>query len=875
MKNFQTACHNFLVLFSNSFSLPSSILLSLLIALSVSAYSLSSNAAELAAQKNYTYMYYNNGYPTRLAGTRSPQVDANTTARKNPDVVFQTGYFSMMFDTDDLQIKGWDTFIGSDYMTALTAGVETFTPATLSLFVTVDNTRYQAVSSAVQSSNGEPAVRVIESGQFRKRIDHINVRLQHPSNGSLLAEAATLEITVWADRVIFHLDASTISNAVATEIVFVEPVTDTANNVNKKKSRRHKQKHKGNKVTLAVSPVASPLITKANALSYITEAKWKKNGVKLNTHFDQDANAIVIAIPSMPARYPADQGRLDEYVIRLTNPGKSAINLPLVFDEQTRPAGITGTTMLMVSDVNGSPLGHNIQISKNWHNAIKDKFVGPWLRGSTLVTLAAGESKTFRLRVVQGYWAKVPAAHTAQLSLIGWPSGGFNRGAWTWNQSALGAWGESITFDPSLHLANSFIADYRPALTTPIRNSKAHGWTENVGGAGFLVYRDAGDKFRHLKKIKTAYKRNGPNLSEVHYSGITDDNKIRVTYITRLGSTFDYSRHFHSFRYEFLDDVKQPKRLAFYQLAADYYKTAHFNDFYYGDHTGLQGRGENGIALKADNSIQKDKLVNKRKIDRAANGGKGYNGRLPFTDGWLTIADTHGNSGKTLAKANRGLILRSASLNGEKVDVYLHQYRSGWGSDPLGTNQTIFDLGLSHINHSYTAGDIIEGEVELLLTPKHVDNYWGADNEFLARLATYAQPWQAVYDETRYNAYTVSAQAGTVLEHYPVEILAANANVVADFTFDQGGVGHIPVIIKNVPVGYSLMLQRFHNNQWLGLGGVNLERSQNYYQGTLNGALNSGRAMDYAFSVKRPNNNLAASWRVRVLREPLKALEKL
>jgi len=780
-------------------------------------------AVNIEDSKNYTYMYYENGYPTRLSARRGSESDANTSARSNPDVVFQTGYFSMMFDSDDLKIKGWNRLVGSDYMTALSDDVATFTPATLNLYAYIGNTRYKAIASAVQGTNGENFVRVIESGQFKKRIDHINVQFQHPTDGTVLTEKASLEITVWSDRVVFNLDCADIPGVTRTTVQFFDPT-----------NKQYIKDNSSNQSSLTISPVDAPVLSTNSALNYISSAARKSDGLALNRYFDEETNALVIDIPKQKVSYPTDKERLDEYAFTVTNPATTAVNLPLVFDEQQSNGAITGTSMTLVSDVNGSPLGHNVQISKNWHNTAQDKFMGPWLRGSTMVKLAPGETKTYRLRVIQGYWAQTPAAHHVQLSVIGWPSQGINKGSWKWDQAALGSWGESITYDPTMHLADTFINDYRPSFTTPKNGSAGHGWAENVGGGSFLIYRDKNDNFRHLKKIKTAYKWNGPNLTEVHYTGITDDDKMRVTYITRLGSTFDYNRNFHSFRYEFLEDVVEPKRLVFYQMAGDYYKTARYSNYHHGTAAGLS-------ATVTDAGVT------------------GYNGKIAFNDAWLSIEDSHGDNGNTPAKANRGFIVKNTLLNGADFDVFLHKYRSSWGN-----KQTLFDLSSADISRSYKAGDVIEGDLELLLPAKSTNSYWGSDSEFSNRLSGYNQAWQAVYDEVKYNNFNVTVAKGSLVNNYPVEIEATNEKMVADFTIDSGGLGHVPVIIKNVAAGHYLRVQRYIGNSWVWLEGVNLTSNQNYYQGTLN----SNGTMDYVFSVKRLESDLNKSWRIRVIRYP-------
>ena len=782
------------------------------------------SAVSIDDSKNYTYMYYENGYPTRLAGRRGLESDANTVARSNPDVVFQTGYFSMMFDSDDLKITGWDKLNGSDYMTAFSEGVDNFTPATLNLYAYIGNTRYKAIASPVQGINGENFVRVIESGQFKKRIDHINVQFQHPTDGTVLTDKASLEITVWSDRVVFNLDCTNIPGITRTTVQFFDPT-----------NKQYITDNASNHTSLTVSPIDAPVLSTNSALNYISSAVRKNDGLTLNRYFDAQTNALVIDIPRVKVTYPADKYRLDEYVITVTNPTTTtAVNLPLVFDEQQSTGAMTGTSMTLVSDVNGSPLGHNVQISKNWHKTAQDKFMGPWLRGSTMINLAAGETKTYRLRVIQGYWAQTPAAHHVQLSVIGWPSQGINKGSWKWDQAALGSWGESITYDPTMHLADTFINDYRPSFTTPKNGSAGHGWAENVGGGSFLIYRDKNDNFRHLKKIKTAYKWNGPNLTEVHYTGITDDDKMTVTYITRLGSTFDYNRNFHSFRYEFLEDVIEPKRLVFYQMAGDYYKTARFSKYHHGTVAGL-------TATVTDAGVT------------------GYNGKIAFNNAWLSIEDSHGDNGNTLAKTSRGFIIKSLRLNGANFNVFLHKYRSRWGN-----KQTIFDLSSSDVSRSYKAGDVIEGDIELVLPAKNTDSYWGSDGEFANRLASYSQPWQAVYDDAKYNNFSVTVAKGSLVNNYPVEIVGTNKKIAADFTIESGGLGHVPVIIKDVPAGYYLRVQRYIDSSWVWLEGVNLTSNQNYYQGTLN----SAGTMDYVFSIKRPDNDLSNSWKIRVIRYP-------
>jgi len=118
-------------------------------------------------------------------------------------------------------------------------------------------------------------------------------------------------------------------------------------------------------------------------------------------------------------------------------------------------------------------------------------------------------------------------------------------------------------------------------------------------------------------------------------------------------------------------------------------------------------------------------------------------------------------------------------------------------------------------------------------------------------------------------------QAGTLLGQYPVEIEpSTTSDVLADFTVNGGGIGHLPVIIKGALAGQELKVQRWSGGTWTDLEGVDLDNNS-YYQGILN----PDGTMDYVFSIPRPSLDLNAAWRVRVMNTdpaaPLTALGKL
>jgi len=776
---------------------------------------LPASAGTVEANQNYTYVYFENGYPTRLTGRR-PQGAANTTARANPDLVIQTGYYSLKLDCDDMQLTGYDALAGSDYITALNDDVMVFSRAKLTLTMTKDGRHYTCMAARVQDKTHQ-YVRLIESGQFVQRFDHLGLFFT-VDDRSVPGVFGRLEVTAWPDRVVFKLDLTGIPSVTQATIELISP-----------SGKRHQSMVSSGQASLVLQPHLDQTLGPCHAPSYIREATNLRTGQALDVRFDEEEYALHIDVPAERVKYPEDSNRIDEYVIEVQNPTELPCNIPLVFD-QVAPRAITGTVMTLCEEADGRPTGLPVQISKNWHKDKDNPTVhqGSWLRGYTMFPMKAGQNRRLRLRVIYGYWGGAGAVSHAQLSVIGYG------GNWKWDESALGAWGESMTYDPTQHLGAAFIDDVRPVFTTSMSGGE-HNWTENVGGGDFLIYYDKAHTFHWAKRLKTAYRWTGPNMTEVLYSGITDDERIRFTYTTRSVRTNDYHRRFHTYQYSFLEDVTTPWRLAFHQMAADYYTGPTFTSYYRGDETGLLS------------SYVSDP------------GGNAYKGTaIPFDHQWLAIDDEISSDGKT--KARRGIVLLASTLNGSPFPLYLHTYGRSWGGPRM-----LFDMSSDSVRRSYTAGDVVAGELEFILPPKTVDDYWGNDSEFRSRLNSYGNnAWQAVYDEYRYNAQlSVTAHQGTLLRNYPVEIQASETNedILADFTVHRGGIGHLPVLLKEVPKGCALEAQRCVDGNWVPLESVNIEEN-NYYQGYRD----AKGTLDCVFNFDRPSLDLNDSWRMRIIK---------
>jgi len=791
------------------------------------------------SSKNYSYLYFENGYPTRI-GHRRPQSEANSVARTNPDLVFQTGYYSVMLDCDDIALKGYDALLGSDYRTALNQDVTTTTAATgFTLQVTQGGVVYTCTEALVQATDVDN-VRLIESGQYVKRIDHLGLVFKDAQDNVLLADnECRLEITAWPDRITFVLDFTSET---------ANPITSTTVEVQSPGGVTHTAVSQTNKARLTLKPQDDAQLSELNPSEYVTQATNLQTAAALTVSFDPDTHAFNIDVPADSVTYPSAIDRVDEYLIEVTNPLSAVTNIPLRFI-QPIPRAITGTVMLLSDADSGRPLGIPVQLSKNWHGSPTQVHGGFWLRGSTMLTLQPGATERMKLRLVYGYWGGAGTVSHSQLSLIGYKAN------WKWDQSALGAWGESLTYDPTQHLGGAFLDDIRPTFTDSYENSGAYkdggianttyNWTENVGGGDFLTYRDSANKFHWLKRLKTCYYQTGPNLTEVLYSGVTDDDKIRINYTSRMMSTLDYHRHFHAYNYEFLQDVTAPERLSFFQMAADYYNTAVYENYYIGNASGL---------LATENINAGDDPIA---------GGNTYKGDPILMNGqWLSIDDSFGNSGTVAAQALRGLIPLSSTLNGADLPLHLHKYGRSWGSR---TPTMLFEFSADSVDRSYSAGDVVAGEIQFILPPQHVDNYWGSDGELETRLSNYGDAnWQPVRDELVENIrMAVSVHQGTLQDNYPLEIQATTGKrVLTDFTVTRGGIGHIPLLLKGADAGLELKVQRYSSGAWVNLEAVDVE-ADTYYQAVLN----ADGSMDYSFSIPRPagQHDLDTAWRVRVI----------
>ncbi len=764
-------------------------------------------------RNNYGYIYFENGHPLTLGPARRAYTSAYGSARTEPNVVMQTGRYSARLDLDTVALSGYDSFEGSGYRADLSRDVEVFSAADLRLEAVVDGVRYVCVSAELQDSTNQ-FFRLIQAGRYVRRFDLTRLRFEAEGHEPIFGR---FEVTSWPAHLCFGLDLSEVPDVEQTLVRIVSP-----------RGRVHEESGPHAVTVLAVSPhldeTFEPLkvgdFVKQNDSTgpFVFSARWDEAemGIKLEG-----------TVPNFSQATSKDT--VHEFDFELTNPGAEVSVLPLIFD-LGRPLLVTGTMMLLC-DEDGKPSGIPVQVSKNWHGAEgSTPHAGTWLRGYTQVPLAPGESRRFKLKVVYGYWGDgaFGAVSHSSLSLIGWSTGA----TWKWDETAIGAWGETATYDPTGHGAGSVIADLRPTFTTPL-NGGTHNWTENVGGGDFLNYIDSDGLYQPAKRLKTCYEWVGPNLTLVWYSGISGDENIRFEYEVRMPASSDFSRVFYRYRYEFLKDVVNPERLLFFQMSADYYLVPDFTDYYVGDSTGESFRGTASV------------------------GGNVYKpGKFLFGDRWLLIDDETAGGGDGVAKANRGLIGRGAKLNGEDFDVYLHRYGRTWGSE-----RQLFDLSSESVTRSYDAGDVVEGEVACYMIPESSNDYWGGDGPFLERLNAVENRWDLLRDELVENhQLTVSVREGQLRSQYPLDLEVSGEDVLAELMIDAGGVGRVPFILSDVAKGTKVIVEEKVNEVWVEVGDSGPD-GHSHYQAYYDDNGN----LDYVFSLERPTRNLDENWELRVV----------
>jgi hypothetical protein len=461
-----------------------------------------------------------------------------------------------------------------------------------------------------------------------------------------------------------------------------------------------------------------------------------------------------------------------------------------LFPDGANVFGVPGISAIL-RDMNGNPVGIPVQLSKNWHgtdfNGIANHyFRGPWFHGLSMLTIPANTTVSFEYTSVNSMWGGVPAASHAQLCLVGW---GHNQ---QWDESAIGAWGETITYEPDLDQTGAPVLDFRPLLVkTP--TGKRWDWTGNLGGADFFNYTKTDGKKGWHSRIRTQYKRYCPNLTEVTYAGIMDDNSMNFEYTASVGRSDDIARGIYKIRLNVLKDTKFKDFVAIQFAAADYHHVKS-KTLAWGNETGRKKQWKST-----------DASIPQYVTDKVPADGKVI--WFSFTDSEFTTKQED-----RFLKGNRGFVIRNwkARINGkDNVLPWFAEYYTAGGNygDPSG----IINITPPADCYSFKKGDFIEAEVELIIIPSKADDYYGPNRNFANALLKDANSWKMVFREAIGNDIWAKISTGTLINNYPIKIEAKNSR--AEFSL-TGGRGYVPLTITNVSNYQNPKLYRKVNGNW-------------------------------------------------------------
>ena len=493
---------------------------------------------------------------------------------------------------------------------------------------------------------------------------------------------------------------------------------------------------------------------------------------------------------------PEYQTWYNRHRVVIVGPGKADVEVPLALDLEPGDfiSYVTGSAALF-RDANGEPTGLPLQISKNWHE------VGDyWYHFYSTPRLTEGGRHELEFTTTTAKWGSVFAASHAQLSLIGW---GTNQ---QWDESALGCWGESITYDPDLTLQRSMVDDVRPFL---VQSNALYNWTGNVGGAQFLTYWPKGAGPDRLSRLRTHYAAHGPNLTDVTYAGKTLDGKIEGIARTRLGRTDDVVRALYDVEYRILEEVSY-NRIAFFQVAADNYSDNDFVRLAWGNAAEVTANvpsAPTGIVGYASNADRGVKLE----------------GEAP----WVLLHSNQKIGGSLPEEfADVGFIVRDYELDlGDSVETTPHINfinTNNWEQYP----EVGFELGVPFDATDMTlpAGARLRATIEYVVIPNDKSRYYGPSADLTAIDASVFGTPEMMRLLADGNRTDVEMQIGTLLRTHPIEIETepvalglAGSSTAARFEV-TGGFGYVPLVFHGLERPDGWRLERLVGSVWEAIG---------------------------------------------------------
>ena len=501
---------------------------------------------------------------------------------------------------------------------------------------------------------------------------------------------------------------------------------------------------------------------------------------------------------------------------------------PIICFIKTTNVSITGVSPIIVDAETYEPTGEQVQISKNWHtyssntqdfnyattDSPKRNYQGPWLHAYTRINVKNNSEEARNYLLAYGRFGETFAASHAQLCLIGY--GGYQ----VWDQSALGSWGESVTYDPDICLGRSMIDDVRPFLVTgPTGGNLQYNWTGNVGGADFLRYSNK-DGMQHIINQRLSYITQAPCVTNVNYSGNTADGKIKTSITINLGRSDDLPRNYYTIEYQFLEDVEY-KELTLFKLCANGYADNKFTKYAYGDINGI---------IEADKSATAD--VNEA-TKTAANSD--------FFFGLYNSTDEEEN-GDVMCCIREF----EANING---DIYRKPgYR--FVNTTNGYKQVACEIGLPmECTGIIKKGSTIRLVVEYDVLPNS-DTYYGS-SVYIQLTKNLMGTADEFYQQVFGGKLELKVNEGELVSTYPINIYSKNNDAVS-FTL-SGGLGYTPLLLDGLSSYKGYKLKMKVNGEFVDINQSSASYDKDFYQCYFNERTNKYQFGFNIFNTKGTN----------------------
>ena len=791
--------------------------------------------------RDYSYMWWKSGFNNPAGGGQ---------------LNIQTGYYGMAVNPSQGQITKLDSI--NELVTQTEAGTEDnsridgMSAVSMDYTVAIDGETYEFSFVKKPDDNSSAYSRILETGRYMQRIDIMHLRYSQLSDvlGRLeiaaLPEYFSLEYSIFSDYEIANADLEfsvTLSeeyvhseasgdNKVMTffkdngsGITFVMPNRDgwsiraEGNTVYFRAESLAVPKSEYTGFNVIVIPATQASLSNADIYYGSEQASVSavqiepREGREQDVEFDPKGY-VAISLNRMfsasGASFVSSSNRnaLDRLKFTIENPTDENIRVPLQFYKDA-PFAVQGCSPFLRDAETGEPIGVQVQLTKNWHDnaAIAEddplKFwSGIWFHGYTIIEVPASSSVTYEFTMTYANWGGVYASSHAQISLAGW-GGNYQQ----WETSSIGAFSEAFCYDPETAHGRAFIDDIRP-LNVDSMGGK-YGWTSCNGGGNFLYYNvNYNASMMMFQQVRTQFKKQGPNLTEVIYTGVTRDGKVKFEITANLPRTDDMARVYHTFKYTFLEDVTFD-RMAFYQFGADDYNDNVWMTMAVGNDDGpasftIDGEtfsGEFALPLSDTERYYGSEDVMQR-IDIE---GEGL---------WFAYMGAQRQEHKSGPDSNRALnvISYNAVLNGETYTKPSFNIRC---TTNYNIQCNLIELcPPAAVGNTIEKGSTVEGVVEYLNLPVSKEAYYGPSEVMQSIPEEYFNTYRAAYYYVLGGKYTTEASIGEITKAVPITVKTVEGDVAAQITI-TGGISYVPITFTNVPSYSGYRLEKKEGEQWV------------------------------------------------------------